>query len=155
MDYIKKKKENFLIEKVNKLLINQFENSLDDYYSPYYKYEILQKDLFIDDYYYYQMLNYSKELIESRCNYLYLLIQKNKNNNQFGDSLYEKINNMGNEIVNIILKRINKDYVNDESDILFLKNKKKIFEIYFNCIYNNEFIEQYSLSKKNDKSIYI
>ena len=147
MEYIKKKEEILFTEKINNLLINTFEISLDDYYSQYYKYEILQKDLFIDEYYYYSMLEYSKKLIKSKCNYLNLLIHKNKNNNHFGNSTYEKIDNLDNEIMNIILKQINKGNIHNKSDISYLKNKKSIIETYSNSLFNNEFIEEYPLSK--------
>ena len=145
LEYIKKLEENNYKEKIYETLIDNFKNSMKDYYSQYYNYEVIQRINLIYQCYFMSILQFSENFIKNKYDYLYLLLE---NKNIYDNSTYEKIINLPNKLVNIIEKKLNEDKDKDifYSNISYIKNKDSLINSFLYNIFNDEFMNRISLT---------
>ena len=137
MDYVKKIKEKLYSPKIKDILIENYKNSLEDYYSKYYKHEINLKMIILNNYYYSSMINFSEQFINNQLYYIKLLLFKNNN---FGNSTLQKIKKLEEILINIINNQIIHNN-NIYSNISFLNNKDILLKEFMNNIFDDKFMK--------------
>ena len=151
MEYIKKIKENLYLPKIKDIIIENFEYSLENYYSAYYRYEINEKMKFLNNYYYSSIIDFSEQFINNQMDYLKFLLLKN---NDFSNNARQKIYRLPEILTNVLYKQIihnNEIY----SNISNINNKNILIKAYINKIFGDDkFMNKTFLTNKFKNSFY-
>ena len=150
MKYVKKIKEDLYSPKIKDIIIENFNNSLENYYFAYYKYEINYKMNLLNNYYYNSIIDFSQQFIYNQMDYIkYLLIQ----NNNFSNNTRQKISKLPEILADVFYKQIihnNEIY----SNISFIQNKNTLIKAYMNKIFDNIFMSVTFLTNKFKNSFF-
>ena len=172
MKYINLLLEKLYSSKIERIIIDNFENYLTDYYSRYYESEINNKIILFDKYHNSLIFDFAEQFIKSKLFYIhYLLLTKNN----FSNITKQKINKIPKIISHIFYEQIfnnnimkSKLYFNDNKDLLIKEYMSRIFEDEFmrsiflsdniknSFLYNDEInmlFENYTSQLIKEKSI--
>ena len=151
MEYLKIKEEKIYEEKISNKLTEVFNYTLKDYYYNYecYELEVSRKIILMYDNYFYSMLSYSDKLIKNKFKYLHFIIDEKK---EYGNSTYEKIKNLSDKLLNIILKQIEENLDTFYSEASFMKNKNILIKASKNTIFNDTYMNEILLTNNSKNS---
>ena len=96
------------------------------------------------------MFFYSKKLVNNTYNYLSLIIDEK---DKYGNSTYERIRTLSDNLLNIILKQIEEDLDIFYLEASFMKNKNILIKTSINTIFNNKYMNEILLTNKSKISL--
>ena len=150
MEYIETLNEKLYDEKISNKLIEVFNFTLKDYYYNNFELEVSRKIILLYNNYFYSMLFYSKKLINNTYNYLSLIIDEK---DKYGNSTYESIRTLSDNLLNIILKQIEEDLDIFYLEASFMKNKNILIKTSINTIFNSKYMNEILLTNKSKISL--